>query len=83
MSFPGIFLGYDSNPTAYRIYDILNNKAVISCSVVFFEDILGNGSASSSTPNIINLTPYYENGGSDAEVFVDFTDNNTNNFTNI
>jgi len=78
-SLPGIFLGYDTNPTAYRIFDITNNKVVISRSVVFFEDIPGNGSAPSSPPDLINFTPYYEIGGSnDDEDVVDFEDNNVN-----
>ena len=56
-SLPGIFLGYDNNnPSAYRVYDITNNKVVISRSVVFFEDTPGNGTAPASTPDLINLT---------------------------
>jgi len=81
-SLPGIFIGYDSNPTTYRIYDITNNKVVISHSVVFFEDTPGNCSAPSSIPDTINLTPYYEIGGSSNEVSVEFNDNNMNNNMN-
>jgi len=59
---PGIFLGYDNNPSAFRIYDITNNKIVISHSVVFFEDSPGNCNSPSSFLDFISLTPYCENG---------------------
>ncbi|ORX44052.1 hypothetical protein BCR36DRAFT_236361, partial [Piromyces finnis] len=42
---PGIFLGYDHNSSAFRIFDFTNNKIVISRSVEFFEDTPGNSSA--------------------------------------
>ena len=42
-SLPDIFLGYDErNPTAYRIYDINNNKIILSRAVEFFEDVPDN-----------------------------------------
>jgi len=75
---PGIFLGYDNNPSAFRIYDITNNKVVISRAVVFFEDSPGNCDAPSSSPDFINLTPYYENGGSDIDDDIGFHNNNNN-----
>jgi len=34
-SLPGIFIGYDSNPTAYRIYDI-TNKRLLFLVLLFF-----------------------------------------------
>lgn len=39
-AFPGIFLGYDSNPSAYRIYDNTNNKMVLSRSIFFFKNMV-------------------------------------------
>ena len=75
---PEIFLGYDNNPSAFRIYDITNNKVVISRAVVFFEDSSGNCDALSSSPDFINLTPYYENGGSDIDDDIGFHNNNNN-----
>jgi len=85
---PGIFIGYDQNPSAYRVYDITNNKVILSRSVVFFEDSPGNCNSPSSIPDFINFTPYYENGGddvSDIENDYDFylsIDNNSNNINN-
>lgn len=34
---PGIFIGYCRNPKAYKIFDVTNNKVVISRTVDFFE----------------------------------------------
>ena len=79
---PGIFIGYDTNPSAYRIYDITNNKVILSRSVVFFEDIPGNCSAPSSPPELLNFTPYYEIEGDDIyneDFQVDNYYNNNNN----
>ena len=52
---PGIFLGYDSNPSAYRIYDVNNNKIILSRSIVFFENISGNCASPKSPPEFIIL----------------------------
>jgi len=57
---PGIFLGYNYNPYSFRIYDITNNKIVIShAAASFFEVSAGNCNAPSSSPDFIGLTPYY------------------------
>ena len=37
----GIFLGYDSNPSAYWVYDVYNHKIILP-PVVLFENISGN-----------------------------------------
>jgi len=43
----------------------------------------GNGAAPSRTLDLINLTPYYESGGSSNEIEeVDFMDNNLDNNKN-
>ena len=39
---PGIFIGYCNNPEAYKIFDITNNKVVISRTVDFYEDSPAN-----------------------------------------
>eukprot|EP00833_Pecoramyces_ruminatium_P015872 jgi/Orpsp1_1/1189904/evm.model.d7180000075388.1 len=62
-TFSEIFLGYDTNPSAYRIYDPSNNKIILSKAVVFFEDYPANLSAPSSPPDIYNFLPYNEIGG--------------------
>jgi len=55
-SLPGIFLGYDDiNPTAYIIFDINNNKVILSRTVEFFEDTPGYTPAPSSTPEIVDF----------------------------
>jgi len=41
ISLPGIFLGYETNPTAYIIYDTTNNKIVLAWTIEFFEDVPG------------------------------------------
>jgi len=52
----GIFLGYDDiNHTAYRIFDISNNKVVLSRAVSFFEDVPGNSPAPFSIPEFLNI----------------------------
>ena len=85
---PGIFLGYDLNPSTYKIYDITNNKVILSRSVIFFEDNPDNCNSPSSIPDFINFTPYYENGGdnnSDIDNDYDFylsSDSNVNNNNN-
>jgi len=53
---PGIFIGYDQNPAAYRIYDKINNKVVLARAVEFFEETPGSLNGPSSVPNIINLS---------------------------
>eukprot|EP00833_Pecoramyces_ruminatium_P010680 jgi/Orpsp1_1/1184712/evm.model.c7180000090672.1 len=82
-SLPGIFLGYERHPYNYRIYDTTNNKVIISRSVSFFEDIPGNCPSPSSSPDFINLNPYYESGGSDEDIDmsnnIDIFDNTQNN----
>jgi len=71
-SSPGIFIGYDRNPTAYRIYDTQHNKIILSGAVEFFEDMPVKSICPSSPPDIIDFSLYYENGGSDSN-----TDKNT------
>jgi len=71
-----IFLDYDYNPSAFCTYDITNNKIVISCAVVFFEDSSGNCNALSSSPDFLNLIPYYEKGGSGYDNEISFHNNN-------
>ena len=84
-TFSGIFLGYDTNPSAYRIYDPSNNKIILSKAVVFFEDYPANLSAPSSPPDIYNFLPYNEIGGSmdDDNLSEDFNNINNNNNNNI
>ena len=41
-SHPGIFLGYSNNITAYKIFDLTNNKIVNSRTVEFLENEAGN-----------------------------------------
>jgi len=72
---PGIFIGYADNPTAYKIYDINNNKIVYSRSIIFFEDSPGNASAPPSPSEFINLIPYSESGGSDSDNSFEINDN--------
>ena len=79
---PDIFLGYDSNPSAYRIYDVNNNKIILSRSVVFFENIPGNCASPKSLPEFINFTPYYEIEGEDLLVNED-GNNDIKDFNNI
>ena len=82
---PGIFIGYDQNPSAYKIHDITNNKVILSRSVVFFEETPGNCNSPSSIPEFINFTPYYEIGGDNNDDDFDFhlnTDNTDNNINN-
>jgi len=80
----GIFLGNDSNPSAYCIYDSTNNKVILSCSVILYENIPGNCPSPSSSPEFKNFTPYYEIEGDDNQYnneikyFNDFSNNNTN-----
>ncbi len=65
---PGIFLGYDeTNHTAYKIYDIKNNKVILSRAVAFIEDEPGNSGPPISIPGILNFTRYDD----------DFEDNET------
>ena len=79
---PGIFLGYDSNPSAYRIYDVNNNKIILSRSIVFFENISGNCASPKSPPEFINFTPYYEIEGEDILINED-GNNDIKDFNNI
>jgi len=67
----------------FGIYDITNNKIVISHVVVFFfffffffEYSPGNCNPPSSSPNFLNLTPYYENGESDIDYEIGYHNNN-------
>ena len=62
-SSPGIFIGYDQNPTAYRIYDPNQNMIILSRSVEFFENIPVKFVIPSSPPEIFNFIPYYGKGG--------------------
>ena len=39
---PGIFIGYCQNHSAYKIFDIVNNKVLISRSIEFFENSPAN-----------------------------------------
>ena len=41
-TFPEIFLGYSQNPSAYKIYDTINKKIILSRTVEFFENYPGN-----------------------------------------
>jgi len=75
-SLPGIFIGYDRNTAAYRIYDTTNNKIVLSRSVYFFEDTPGNCPSPPSFPDFINLDPYYESGGNEEDKVIDFNEIN-------
>lgn len=53
---PGIFLDYDDiNHKVYSIFDILNNKVVLSRAVSFYEDVQGNPPAPLSIPEFINF----------------------------
>jgi len=73
---PGIFLGYDEiNHTAYKIYDIKNNKIILARTVEFLEDEPANLSAPLSSPDNINFTNYYE----DEEIDYMNSDDNGNN----
>jgi len=84
---PGSLIDYNQNPSAYKIYDITNNKVILSRSVVFFEDTPGNCN-SPSIPEFINFIPYYEIGGDSNDDDFDFhlntdnTDNTDNNINN-
>jgi len=59
----GIFIGYDKNPTAFKIYDYMNNKIVLARAVEFFEDTPGNFKYPSYFPEFIDFVEYYEKGG--------------------
>jgi len=87
---PGIFLGYDDiNHTAYRIFDISNNKVVLSRAVSFFEDVPGNSPAPFSTPEFLNILDINKLGGNDNDDMIEndqssleeevIFDNNLNN----
>jgi len=39
---PGIFLGYCNNTNAYKIFNITNDKVVISRTVDFYENLPAN-----------------------------------------
>jgi len=61
---PGIFIGYDEvNHTTYKIYDTIDNKIILACAVIFFEDEPANIPAPLSNPTYQNFLPYYEVGG--------------------
>ena len=69
---PGIFLGYDGiNHTAYRIFDISNNKVVLSRAVSFFEDVPGNSPAPFSIPEFLNILDINKLGGNDSNLIID------------
>jgi hypothetical protein len=36
-SIPGVFLGYESGTKAYRVFDPVNNKLIVSRDVIFDE----------------------------------------------
>ena len=71
---PGIFLGYDSNPSAYRIY-VYNNQIILSRSIVFFKNIPGNCASPKSPPEFINFNLYYEIEGEDIHINKDGNNN--------
>jgi len=77
---PGVFLGYDEiNHTAYRIYDINNNKIILSRTVAFLEDEPANIGPPLSFPDIFNFTPFYES----EEIEDDINDNNNNEYHEV
>jgi len=41
-SHPGIFLGYSTNTTGYKVLDIINNRIILARSVEFMENEPGN-----------------------------------------
>jgi len=57
---PGIFLGYSSNPTGYKILDITNNKIVLSRNVEFFESNPGNSFCTHCNKDVSNFIPNHE-----------------------
>ena len=76
---PGIFIGYDINPTAFRIYDKINNKVILTKAVEFFEDVPGCTKATSSIPEIEDLTNDNENDNNRIDFHsYSYRDNNDN-----
>ena len=56
----GIFLGYDDvNHTAFKIFDPLNNKIILSRAVSFLENHPGNIASPSSPPDIVDFLRLY------------------------
>jgi len=48
-----VLLGMNFNTPAYRIYEFINNKIILSCFVVFFKEIVPS--------KALNFTSYYKN----------------------
>ncbi|ORX64513.1 hypothetical protein BCR32DRAFT_287054 [Anaeromyces robustus] len=80
----GIFIGYDRNPTAFKIYDYINNKIVLARAVEFFEDT-SNYITPAYYPDTIDFIKYYEKGGNinDNNNSTSFHNNNNDNDDNI
>jgi hypothetical protein len=36
-SIPGVFLGYESGTKAYHVFDLVNNKLIVTRDVIFYE----------------------------------------------
>ncbi|GAA0162902.1 hypothetical protein LIER_18896 [Lithospermum erythrorhizon] len=56
-AFPAIFLGYPPSQKAYKLFDIVNHKVIISRDVVFYEHLFPykiGDQGNVSTPNTIN-----------------------------
>jgi len=82
-SSPGIFLDYSDNPSAFKIFDIKNNKIILSLSAIFFENNSADYQFNSSTPLFSNFIPYHEirvNSSYFNNNSYTPTDNNENNF---
>ena len=81
-SLPRIFLGYDEfNHTAYKIYDVTNNKIVFSRCVDFYEDCPGNINAPSAVPEFFDFYLNDEIGGNINYPFI-IEEDAHNNFSN-
>jgi len=77
------FIGYSENPSGYKIFDVTNNKIILSRNVEFFELNPGNSYPTLCHPDISNFIPHNEIWGSNS-----YYNNNTytslinNNFGN-
>jgi len=78
--YQGIFLDYDEiNHIAYRIYDIDNNKIILSWTVAFLEDEPENIGPPLSSPDTFNFTPFYES----EEIEDNISDNNNDEYHEV
>jgi len=73
---PGIFLCYNQNPPAYKIYDNTNKKIILSCIVEFFENYPDNNYTNLCSPLSHNLIP-------NNEIRENITYFDKNNYNNI